>query len=79
MKEGGVALMHVFLFECIVNLFFQKRLMDVYEIWERRSTHGPAPVFRLYGKLCSGVDPGRDKNWLMRVPFPKDFFLKLEG
>ena len=71
MKKGG-ALINAFI--CIGTHnqpFLQNHLMDVYE------THSHAPVYRLFGKLLSGADPGRGnlpKIGQWGVPSPKDFF-----
>ena len=54
MKKRGGALIHACI--CIRTHnqpFLLNHLMDVYE------AHSHAPVYRLFGKLHSGVDPGR--------------------
>ena len=53
-EKGGGALINACI--CIGTHnqpFLQNHLMDVYE------THSHAPVYRPFGKLHSGADPGR--------------------
>ena len=50
--------------------------MDFDETWYGGCTQGPLQVLLFFGQIRSGVDPGRNQNRSMGVPFFKELLLQ---
>ena len=79
-RKGGGALMHVYLLEHIISLSYRTTWWMFTKL-----DRDEVPVYRLFGKLHPGADPGGGggggnlpKIGQLGVPSPKDFFFRSE-
>ena len=73
-EKGGGALMHVYVWEHIVSLYYSTAWMDVYETWYGWSAHGPLQVLLFFSQIPPGADPGRGQNRSRRGPLLQQTF-----
>ena len=77
---GGVALMHVYVWEHIINLYYRTGLWMFMKLGKDEVLIVPYKLVLLFfGHILSGADPGWGQNRSPGSPSSRNFFFRQEG